>query len=394
LIGAAVLQNGTVMTWGSNQYEALGDGKTYTEQHNSYAPVLVCAVAPTGCTGNLSSVKAISGHPGGASTLALLENGEVRAWGFNNYGTLGNGQDGPAASSDLPVEVCAVGPQDLPCPNGPHLSGITAIASGAYTSFAFGPGGKLFAWGDDAKGELGDGNAGPGHYVNVPEEGPAEITAIAGGSHHTLGLRPSGPQFQQNGVLLGKAMAQSFDAGEVTLENSTIGKARCRLLAAGNLWNEGLRGKANTEAFTVSGCRQTEPAGCPVSVLAEEPPRVEGGSIHRAFPTPPWSGEMFREGTADRLRISGIHVTVIDVCGGAEIAFQGVLRPRIANGVNNGLHPSHLQFGTEAGYLGSPALGETAATGLYFTSSPLKEGSPLTEVKLAGEGMQLISTTE
>ena len=54
------------------------------------------------------------------------------AWGWNGSGELGNGT---ATGSDVPVAVCANGPQ-VPCPGGPYLSGVTAISAGALHSLA------------------------------------------------------------------------------------------------------------------------------------------------------------------------------------------------------------------------------------------------------------------
>ena len=68
--GLALLENGMVMSWGTNDSGALGDGKTETEQPYSAAPVPVSG---------LSGVTAIAAR--GAHALALLNNGTVMAWG-------------------------------------------------------------------------------------------------------------------------------------------------------------------------------------------------------------------------------------------------------------------------------------------------------------------------
>lgn len=72
----ALKANGTVFSWGSNQYGQLGNG-TRTDR---LSPVRILG---------LTNVKAVSA--GLQHTVALKTNGTVAVWGRNNYGQLGNG---------------------------------------------------------------------------------------------------------------------------------------------------------------------------------------------------------------------------------------------------------------------------------------------------------------
>lgn len=74
----------------------------------------------------------------GGHTLALLNDGTVKAWGFNGEGQLGIGS---SVGSLLPAKVSG-------------LSGVTAIAASWTHSLAL-AGGKLYAWGNNSNGELG-----------------------------------------------------------------------------------------------------------------------------------------------------------------------------------------------------------------------------------------------
>jgi probable HAF family extracellular repeat protein len=103
----ALKSDGTVWTWGDNEFGQLGNG-TIT---NSNIPVQV--------TG-LSNVAAIA--EGFYHSLALKSDGTVRTWGYNASGQLGNGSNLPLYSS-LPLQVSG-------------LSNATAVAGGDGHSIA------------------------------------------------------------------------------------------------------------------------------------------------------------------------------------------------------------------------------------------------------------------
>jgi alpha-tubulin suppressor-like RCC1 family protein len=142
----ALLKNGTVQAWGANGLEgALGDGKAAFEEH-SPTPVTV-----TGLSG-VSSIAA-----DGAGGLALLGNGTVEAWGWNEYGTLGNGSS--AEESDVPVPVCS-GTGKKKC--GGALSEVSAIYGAEVASYALLKDGSVMAWGSNSASSLGDPGSGNG----------------------------------------------------------------------------------------------------------------------------------------------------------------------------------------------------------------------------------------
>jgi alpha-tubulin suppressor-like RCC1 family protein len=166
----ALLRNGTVMAWGSNGWGELGDG-TSSWGDDVPAPV----------TG-LSGVTAIAA--GGGSSLALLSNGTMMAWGANEFGQLG---DGMLAQSDVPVAVSG-------------LSGVSAIAIGG-ASLALHDDGTVMAWGSNISGELGDGTqTGPTECfpLNFCSPTPVPVSelkgasAIAAGNQHNLALLSDG----------------------------------------------------------------------------------------------------------------------------------------------------------------------------------------------------------
>lgn len=159
----ALLGNGTVMSWGNDQYGKLGDGTTGVK---SSVPVQVRG---------LSGVTAISA--GFFHSLALLRNGAVMAWGNGDYGELGNGA---TVDSNVPVPVSG-------------LTGVKQISAGGIHSLALLSDGSVWSWGGDEYGQLGLGER-VTHRTNVPVRvvGLSGVKAIAAGMFYNLALLGNG----------------------------------------------------------------------------------------------------------------------------------------------------------------------------------------------------------
>lgn len=167
--GLALLKNGAVMAWGDNAQGQLGNGTTT----NSDVPVEA--------TGLSEAVTAIGA--GGEHSLAVLTGGAVVAWGENNNGQLGNGTE---TSSDVPVAVCAVG-TSAPCVS--HLEGASAVAGNSNDSAALLSNGTVVDWGNGSYGALGNGTETNSH-VPVAVSGLSGVTAIADGGYGENGGEP------------------------------------------------------------------------------------------------------------------------------------------------------------------------------------------------------------
>jgi alpha-tubulin suppressor-like RCC1 family protein len=158
----ALTSNGSVLAWGDNTNEELGDGTTTS----SDTPVP--AILPAG-----THVTAIAANY--VYSLALTSDGSVLGWGYNQDGELG---DGTTAQSSTPVAV------DLPAGTT-----VTAITAGVFHGLALTSDGSVLAWGFNPFGELGDGTTTDSSTpVAVDLPAGTTVTAIAAGWWDSLAL--------------------------------------------------------------------------------------------------------------------------------------------------------------------------------------------------------------
>ncbi|MEV8530772.1 hypothetical protein [Streptomyces sp. NPDC051211] len=159
----ALLKDGTVRSWGDDDNGQLGDGGTNTD---SPVPVTVT---------DLRGVTAISG--GDDHSLALLRDGTVRSWGDDDNGQLGDG--GTNTDSPVPVTVS-------------NLTRVQGVAAGGNHSLAFLRNGTVRSWGDDSSGQLGDGGTNTDSPVPVTVSDLTGVRAVAAGRFHSLALLKDG----------------------------------------------------------------------------------------------------------------------------------------------------------------------------------------------------------
>ncbi len=165
----ALTSAGTVLAWGENLHGQLGNGGTT----NMSTPVGVSL--PAGVT--ITAVAAGAFH-----SLAVTSTGAVLAWGDNSNGQLGNGT---TTGSSTPVDV------DLPA--GTTITAVAAGVAGAAHSLALTSTGAALAWGNNADGQLGNGDTtNRSTPVDVDLPAGVTITAVAAGGLHSLALTAAG----------------------------------------------------------------------------------------------------------------------------------------------------------------------------------------------------------
>jgi len=159
----ALLEDGSVWAWGHNSSGQIGDGTTTA----SSDPIEVAGIS------NIVDIAA-----GDLHSLALLSDGTVWAWGANDYGQLG---DGTTSDSGAPVEVSG-------------LSGVVKIAAGASHSLAILDDGTARAWGLNSSNQLGDGTT-TSTSTSVQVSGISGVAGITAGTSHSLALLDNGTAY-------------------------------------------------------------------------------------------------------------------------------------------------------------------------------------------------------
>jgi len=143
----AVRSDGSVWAWGSNAFSTLGQTASWTPQqcNSPFAPVPIpCSTVPVqvagpGGAGHLTGITAVAanGSPLGLHILALGAGGTVWAWGQNDQGQLGLGQNtGPQQCTTEHVP-CSLTPAQVTGQGGQGtLPNVRGIAAGQAHSLA------------------------------------------------------------------------------------------------------------------------------------------------------------------------------------------------------------------------------------------------------------------
>lgn len=159
----ALFAGGAVSCWGQNSQGQLGNGTNTA----SSTPVTVNGLA----------AGALEITAGFDFTCARLANGTVQCWGGNGEGQLGRGN---RTNSPFPVTVAGLD------------SATVALSAGFYHSCATLQDGDVFCWGDNARGQLGDGTRDDQLTAVAVQELSDDIARLAAGRYHTCALAIDG----------------------------------------------------------------------------------------------------------------------------------------------------------------------------------------------------------
>ena len=147
--GYAIGSDGNLYGWGERP---VGDGTAVNRTH-PVRVLLPSGVGPTAIAGGVNSGYAIG------------DDGRLYGWGSNWAGQLASGS-----------ERSSLTPAVITLPGG---ATPVAIAASNATAYALGSDGRLYAWGDDAQGEVGNGATSSKDATPTPVPFPSGVTPVA-----------------------------------------------------------------------------------------------------------------------------------------------------------------------------------------------------------------------
>ncbi len=209
----AVGSDGNAYAWGDNRYGQLGDGTT-TERHT---PVMVRKPDRETYPDLPADFTYVQVSAGSYYSLALGSDGYVYAWGYNNYGQLGNKTK---SNSSKPIRV-----RDPANPEDANKGlQATQVSAGYSHSLAVGSDGYAYAWGYNEYGKLGNNTSDDLSDVPVHVRDPADVskglkaTQVNAGWRHSLAIGTDGYAYawgyNKNGQL-GNGKTSSTNANPV-----------------------------------------------------------------------------------------------------------------------------------------------------------------------------------
>jgi alpha-tubulin suppressor-like RCC1 family protein len=161
----ALLEDGSVVSWGTNDEGQLGSGAMGASGELGTYPKP--SITPARVTGLTDIIQIGAGWK---HAVALRKDGTVWAWGRRDDGEIGDGK--PTTLRPLR----AIGPTRVS-----GLEGITQIAVDRSHNLALKADGRVMSWGSNSDGELGNGSRVTG-WTPTEVIGLDRVVAIAAGS--------------------------------------------------------------------------------------------------------------------------------------------------------------------------------------------------------------------
>ena len=155
----AIKTDGSLWTWGRNNYGQLGDGTTTDRS------------SPTQISGTWKQISTGFSYNSGYMS-AIKTDGSLWSWGRNNFGQFG---DGTGTSSSSPVQTISGG------------NNWKMVSAGCEFTGAIKTDGTLWMWGKNYVGSLGDGTT--GHKSSPVQIAGTNWKIVHCGSSHAIAVR-------------------------------------------------------------------------------------------------------------------------------------------------------------------------------------------------------------
>ncbi|WRX19967.1 Regulator of chromosome condensation [Theobroma cacao] len=240
---AAVASDGSLFTWGANEFGQLGDGteegrkypKKVKELQTEFVKYVSCGAH---CTAAIAGPRENDGtisrsrlwvwgqnqgsnlphlfwgaftpnmvirqvSCGAAHAVALSEEGLLQAWGYNEYGQLGRGITCEGLQRARMISAYAKFLDEAP-----ELVKITQVSCGEYHTAAISEKGEVYTWGLGNMGQLGHSSLQSGDKELLPRRVVALdgicIKDVACGGVHTCALTSEGALYAWGGGQVGQ----------------------------------------------------------------------------------------------------------------------------------------------------------------------------------------------
>jgi len=253
----ALMDDNTLWACGSNGFYQLGLGSGVTENVLSLKQVL--GEDGVGYLQNVATYDA-----GWFHSLAADANGTLWAWGYDNYGQLGNGSD--PNNWDVPQKVHGVNDVNY-LSDTVDIVYVSAGRSGHH-SLAVDSNGYVYAWGNNEDGQCGNGKSGWGEQEDTPVLVHGEnnvgylenIIAADAGVSHSIALDDEGHVWHwgsgsDSGTYPEKVKASSTFGGQEISNITQISSCGHSVAvdSNGNVWEWSYSGVAYGGAYKVPG---------------------------------------------------------------------------------------------------------------------------------------------
>ena len=230
--GYAIGSDDNLYAWGPNINGSLPIGEVPVDATN---PVLV--TLPNGATPTVIAGAFDAGY-------AIGSDGNLYAWGWNGQGELGIGNTtGPDAcpvngfGQPGPTLPCAATPVQVNLPSGVKA---TVVATSGETesqpssAYAIGSDGKLYAWGDNGSGQLGDGST-TASDTPVVVSLPTNVipVAISGGSSAAYAIASDGNVYAWGDNIFGELGDGSTTSSSTPVKVSLPAGVAVKAIAGG-----------------------------------------------------------------------------------------------------------------------------------------------------------------